>query len=219
MAALDYKRRTGQGQYIDHSQIETGLNYVTPLILDYQVNKREFQPKGNKSDYAAPHGIYRCKGEDRWVAIAVTSDAEWRSFVIAIGNPKWGQVKKYARVADRVRYSDELDKLVEGWTVNYPPEAVEEMLQHAGVGAGVVASAKDINEDPQMNYYHFYREMEHPYVGKLRYYHPAPIKLSAVETAVQRPVLLGEHTDQICTQILGMSQSEVDGMRQRGVFE
>jgi benzylsuccinate CoA-transferase BbsF subunit len=108
---------------------------------------------------------------------------------------------------------------VETWTLNYPPEAVEEILQLAGVGAGVVASAKDIDEDPQMNYYNFYREMEHPYMGKLRYYHPAPIKLSAVATAVQRPILVGEHTDYICTEILGMSQSEVDKLRQKGTFE
>jgi crotonobetainyl-CoA:carnitine CoA-transferase CaiB-like acyl-CoA transferase len=219
MAALDYRRRTGKGQYIDHSQVETGLNYMTPLILDYQVNHRELKPKGNKSDYAAPHGIYRCKGEDRWVAIAVTNDEEWQSFAKAIGSPKWALDNKYAKAADRVKNSDVLDKLVESWTINYPPEAVEEMLQKAGVGAGVVANAQDIDEDPQMNYYNFYREIEHPYVGKLRYYHPAPIKLSAVETAVGRPVLLGEHTDYICTKILGMSQNEVDKLRQKGAFE
>jgi len=219
MAAMDYRRRTGKGQYIDHSQVETGLNYMTPLILDYQVNNREFKLGGNKSNYAAPHGIYRCQGEDRWVAIAVTSDEEWQSFVEAIGSPKWAQAKKYATAADRIKNNDELDKLVEAWTINYPPEAVEEILQSARVGAGVVANARDIDEDPQMNYYNFYREIDHPYVGKLRYYHPAPITLSAVETAVGRPVLVGEHTNYICTKILGMSQSEVDKLRQKGTFE
>ncbi len=219
MAALDYKRRTGKGQYIDHSQIETGLNYMTPLILDYQVNHRELKPRGNKSDYAAPHGIYRCKGEYRWVAIAVMSDEEWQSFIKAIGSPKWALDKQYAKAADRVKNSDALDKLVEEWTINYPPEKVEEMLQKDGVGAGVVANAKDIDEDPQMNYYNFYRELDHPYMGKLRYYHPAPIKLSAVPTAVGHPVLLGEHTDYICTKILGMPQAEVDKLRQKGVFQ
>jgi crotonobetainyl-CoA:carnitine CoA-transferase CaiB-like acyl-CoA transferase len=219
MAALDYKRRIGKGQYIDHSQIETGLNYMTPLILDYQVNHRELKPRGNKGEYNAPHGIYRCKGDDRWVAIALESDDEWRSFVNALGSPEWALNKKYAKAANRVKYSDELDKLVETWTVNYPPEVIEEMLQHVGVGAGVVANAKDINEDPQMNYYNFYRELNHPYIGRLRYYHPAPIKLSAAEPAVQRPVLLGEHTDRICKEILGMNQSEVDRLREKGVFE
>jgi len=119
----------------------------------------------------------------------------------------------------RIKYSDELDKLVETWTINHPPEAVEEMLQQAGVGAGTVANAKDIDEDSQMNYYNFYRELDHPYMGRLRYYHPAPIKLSEAETAVDRPVLLGEHTEYICREILGMSQSEIDRLRQKGAFE
>ena len=184
MAAVDYKRRTGKGQYIDHSQIETGLNYMTPLILDYQANNREFKVKGNKSDSAAPHGIYKCQGQDRWVAISAENDAEWHSFVKAIGSPKWTESKKFTTLKDRIKNSDELDKLVEAWTVNYPPEAVEELLQKNGVGAGTVSSSKDIDEDPQMNYYNFYRELEHPYMGKLRYYHPAPITLSAVPTAV-----------------------------------
>jgi len=219
MAALDYKRRTGKGQYIDHSQVETGVNYMTPLILDYQLNGREFKTKGNKSDYAAPHGIYRCKGQDRWVAIAVTNDTEWDNFVKAVGSPKWTEAKKYATAADRLKYSDELDKLVEAWTLNYPPEAVEELLQKNGVGAGTVSSSKDIDEDPQMNYYNFYREIEHPYMGRLRYYHPAPITLSAVPTATGRPVMIGEHTEHICTKILGMNQAEVEGLRRKRVFE
>jgi benzylsuccinate CoA-transferase BbsF subunit len=219
MAALDYKRRTGQGQYIDHAQIEAGLNYMTPLILDYQANRREPALKGNKCDYAAPHGVYRCQGDDRWVAIAVMTDEEWQSFVKAIGSPDWARDKKYETAAGRVANSDELDRRVEEWTVNYPPEQVQDTLQKAGVGAGLVSNAKDLDEDPQLNHYNFYRELDHPYMGKLRYYHPDPIKLSAVEADIQRPVLLGEHTDQICTEILGMTQGEVDNLREKGVFD
>ena len=219
MAALDYKRRTGKGQYIDHSQIEAGFNYMTPPILDYQANNREFEVRGNSCDYAAPHGIYRCQGEDRWVAIAVMSDAEWKNFVKAIGSPVWAKDKKYAKSAGRVADSDELDRLVEGWTLDHTPEQVQEILQSVGVGAGKVSNAKDLDEDPQMAHYNFYREMDHPYMGKLRYYHPAPIKLSEVETAVQRPVLVGEHTDYVCKEILGMSQDEIDTLRGQGIFE
>ncbi len=219
MAALDYRRRTGKGQYIDHAQIEAGLNYITPLILDYQANNRELALKGNKCDYAAPHGIYRCRGDDRWIAIAVMSDEEWQSFIKAIGSPDWTQKPEYANAAGRIADSDEIDRRVEKWTVNYPPEKVQEMLQSASVGSGVVANAKDLDEDPQLNHYNFYREMEHPYMGKLRYYHPDPVKLSAVEPDIRRPVLLGEHTDQICTEILGMTQEEVDSLREKGVFD
>jgi benzylsuccinate CoA-transferase BbsF subunit len=219
MAALDYKHRTGKGQYIDHAQIEAGLNYMTPLILDYQVNHREQPLKGNKSDHAAPHGIYRCKGEDRWAAIAVTTDEEWNSFVKVIGAPAWAKSKKYAAAASRIKNSDELDKLVEEWTINYPPEAVEEMLQKEGVGAGVVASPKDIDEDPQMNYYSFYREFDHPYMGRLRYYHPAAIKMSAAETEMKGPVMIGEHNEYICSEILGLSKTEYESLKQKGIFE
>jgi benzylsuccinate CoA-transferase BbsF subunit len=219
MVALDYRRRTGKGQYIDHAQLEAGLNYMTPLILDYQANHREFAPKGNKSDLAAPHGVYRCQGDDRWVAIAVLTDEEWHSFGQAIGNPDWVKDPKYATLAGRVENSDELDRRVESWTINYPPEKVQEMLQTAGVGAGVVANSRDMDEDPQLNHYNFYRELEHPYLEKLRYYHAAAFKLSAAEAAVKRPVLLGEHTDYVCTQILGMSQDEIDRLRQKGVFD
>jgi len=219
MAALDYKRRTGKGQYIDHAQIEAGLNYMTPLILDYQANGRELALKGNKCDYAAPHGVYRCQGDDRWVAIAVMSDEEWQSFVKVIGSPEWAQKPEYATASGRVADSDEIDRRVDEWTVNYPPEQVQDTLQKAGVGAGLVSNAQDLDRDPQLNHYNFYRELDHPYMGKLRYYHPDPIKLSAAEADIKRPVLLGEHTDRICTEILGMTQGEVDGLREKGVFD
>lgn len=219
MAALDYRRRTGKGQYIDHAQIEAGLNYMTPLILDYQANDRELAMKGNKCDYAAPHGIYKCKGDDRWVAVAVMTDEEWQSFARVIGSPDWAKDKKYVTAASRVENSDELDRRVVAWTVNYSPEQVQEMLQKAGVGAGLVANAKDLDEDPQLKHYNFYRELDHPYMGKLRYYHPDPIKLSAAEADMHRPVLLGEHTDYVCTDILGMPRDEVERLRQKGVFD
>lgn len=219
MAALDHKHRTGRGQYIDHSQVEAGLNYMTPLILDHQANNRELALKGNKCDYAAPHGVYRCRGVDRWVAIAVMSDEEWQNFTKALGNPDWARQPEYATVAGRIADSDELDRRVEAWTVNYPPEQVQEILQQAGVGAGLVANARDLDADPQLNHYNFYRELEHPYMGRLRYYHPDPIKLSAAEPDIKRPVLLGEHTDHVCTEILGMTPAEVDRLREKGVFD
>jgi benzylsuccinate CoA-transferase BbsF subunit len=219
LAALDYRRRTGQGQYIDHSQMEAGLNCVTPLILDYEVNGRKPSLKGNKSDYAAPHGIYRCKGEDRWVAIAVMNDREWQAFKKILGNPSWAADTRYDAVEGRLKDSDELDRQVEAWTIDQTPERVMAILQGAGIGAGVVSNSRDMDNDLQLNYYNFYRELEHPFMGKLHYYHPAALKLSRAETAVQRPVLLGEHTDYVCSQILGMSRKEIDDLRAKGVFK
>ena len=101
MVALDYKRRTGKGQYIDQSQMESGLNFVTPLILDYQANNRKPALKGNKSEFAAPHGVYRCQGEDRWVAIAVTSEEEWAGFKKVLDNPAWTDLPEFAHYGQK----------------------------------------------------------------------------------------------------------------------
>jgi benzylsuccinate CoA-transferase BbsF subunit len=219
MAALDYHRRTGKGQYIDHSQVEAGLNYATPMILDYQVNHREQELKGNKCDNAAPHGIYKCEGDERWVAIAVMNDEEWQSFRKAIGNPGWAMDARFATADSRVKNSDELDRLVAEWTAHYTPEYVMQLLQKAGVGAGVVADAADLDQDPQMKHYGFYHEIEHPFMGKLRYYHAPGMKLSGVDADVVGPVQIGEHTDYVCKDILGMPQDEIDSLRQKGIFE
>jgi benzylsuccinate CoA-transferase BbsF subunit len=219
MVALDYRRRTGKGQYIDHAQIEAGLNYVTPLILDYEANKRKPSLKGNKCDYAAPHGIYPCKGEDRWIAIAVMTDEEWRSFKKVLGNPEWTNNPALSTAEGRIKDSDGIDRLVAEWTSGHTPEQVMAMLQGAGVGAGIVADSRDMDNDIQMNYQNFYRELDHPFMGKLRYYHPAALRLSRAEAEVKAPVLIGEHTDYICSRLLGMPQSEIDRLRQNGVFK
>jgi len=219
LSALDYKRRTGKGMYIDHSQFEAGLNCVTPLILEYEANGRKPALKGNKNDYAAPHGIYRCKGEDRWVAIAVMSDEEWQTLKKLMENPAWANDPRFDKAESRVKHSDELDQKIDEWTKDQTPERVMAILQGAGIGAGVVENSKDMDNDIQLNYQNFYRELEHPYMGKLHYYHPAAIKLSRAETQVKRPVLLGEHTDYICRDILGMSQKEIEDLHQKGVFK
>jgi benzylsuccinate CoA-transferase BbsF subunit len=219
MVALDHKRRTGKGQYIDQSQMESGLNFVTPLILDYQSNNRRPKLKGNTSDFSSPHGIYRCKGEDRWAAIAVTTEEEWASFKNVLGNPDWANRPEFTTMASRIKNANKLDELVADWTTTLTPEQVMGVLQGAGVGAGVVANAKDLDNDIQLGYYNFYRQLDHPYMGKLRYYHPAALKLSRAETEVKMPVLLGQDTDFVCQELLGMSQPEIEDLRSRGVFK
>jgi benzylsuccinate CoA-transferase BbsF subunit len=205
VSALDYRRRTGKGQCIDQSQIESSLNYLTPLVLDYSANQRDFTLSGNKCAYAAPHGVYRCQGEERWVAIEVFTDAEWASFCQVIGSPAWTAEERFRTVLNRVKNSDELDRLVEAWTINYTPEQVMQRLQEASVGAGVVANARDIVEDKQLRHYRYFREVEHPYMGKISYAHPPSIKLSEADAQVGRSTILGEHNEYVCREILGLS--------------
>jgi benzylsuccinate CoA-transferase BbsF subunit len=101
MAALEFRRRTGKGQYIDVSQFESGVQFMAPLILDYSVNKHQADRMGNQCAYAAPHNAYRCLGEDRWCAISVFTDQEWESFCGVIGNPGLASDGRFATLADR----------------------------------------------------------------------------------------------------------------------
>ena len=111
IAALDRRRKTGQGMYIDHAQYETAIHFLEPIVLDYTVNGRVFTRNGNYDPYAAPHGAYRCRGEDRWVAIAVTSDEEWQGLCRVLGEPEWTREERFATLSGRLTNHAELDRL------------------------------------------------------------------------------------------------------------
>ena len=219
ITAIDYQQRTGEGQCIDQSQIETGINYLAPLVLDYTVNHRELKLKGNKCGYASPHGAYRCQGEDRWVAITVLTDQEWEGFCRVVGNPEWTEDERFSTLSGRIMHSDELDEYVNKWTMNYTPEQAMIMMQAEGVAAGVVATAQDSESDPQLKIYDFFHEIDHKYLGKQRFFHPPGFTLSEAEAEVHRPVYLGEHTEYICKEILGIPDDEYRRMEKEGIFD
>ncbi|GAG38987.1 unnamed protein product, partial [marine sediment metagenome] len=129
LAALDYRRRTGKGLYIDMSQYENGVHFLAPLVLDYVVNRRVAERVGNRYPCAAPHNAYRCHGEDRWCAIAVFTDEEWESLCGVIGNPAWTEYARFSNLQSRKENEEELDGLVEEWTINHSAEGVMSMLQ------------------------------------------------------------------------------------------
>lgn len=218
IAALDYRRRTGKGLCIDQSQHEAVLHWTIPLLLDYTVNHREPQANGNRLAYAAPHGIYRCQGDDRWCAIAVFTDEEWGSFCKVIKSPALVKDPKFATLLNRKKNEDELDKIVQEWTIKHTPEEVMGLMQAAGVAAGVVANAKDQAEDPQLEHYHFFNEREHPETGKLSIYHGPLFKLSKTTYELGRPPLLGEHNDYVYTKLFGLSDEEFVQLIAEGVI-
>jgi len=219
MAALEYRRRTGKGQYIDLSQHEVAVQHLAPALLDYTVNGREGGRIGNHHPYAAPHGVYRCQGDDRWCTIAVFTDDEWEAFCKVIGKPTWTGDPKFATLLARKENEEELDRLVEDWTVNFPPKEVMNKIQAAGVAAGVVQSGKDLIEDPQLKHRHHFWYLNHPEMGLCAYDGP-PFKLSETPAELRMPApCLGEHTEYVCTQILGMSDQEFIGLLTEGVFE
>jgi len=177
LGAMEYRQRTGEGQYIDLSQVEAMSSLLGSAILDYTVSGRQVEPLGNSSLQVAPHGVYRCRGDDRWCAIAVFSDEEWQGFCRALGNPPWTGDERFATLPGRLENADELDRLVEAWTREHTAEEVMTWLQEQGVVAGVVQAASDLTSDPQLRARGFFIELDHPELGKT-ISDGTPIKLS-----------------------------------------
>ena len=219
IAALLYRQRTGKAQYLDVSQLEASLQMLAPIVLDHSVNKRVPKRDGNRSDCMAPHGIYRCRGDDEWCAIGVFSDKEWDGFCQVLGSPAWTEDPKFATLPDRKRNEDELNRLVEEWTINCRAQEVMEVMQKAGVPAGVVLKPGEVHNDPQIKHHGYFTKLNHPVMGECAY-DGLPFKLSKSPAKLHTPApLLGEHTEYICTEILDMTDEEFAQLSGAEAFE
>ncbi len=220
MAALEYKRRTGKGQYLDMSQFENAVHFISGLTLDYQVNKRAVARIGNQCEYAAPHNAYRCLGVDRWCTIAVFSDREWRGFCDVIGNPEWTHDPKFTTLSARKRNEQELDKHIEDWTRDKAAEDVMTSMQNKGVPAGVVETGEDIlDRDPQFKHRNTFVQLDHPDGGKYRTQAGPHFLMSKTKFDVRRAPRLGEHNEYVFKGILGLSDAEYDTLVKEGVID
>lgn len=206
-AALDHRRRTGEGCYIDVAQIETALHFLAPELLDLQANGNEATRRGNRSATAAPQGCYRCAGEDNWCAIAVDTDAQWATLCTAIGQPQWAE--SMPTHADRMLAHDRIDEAISSWTRNLEAQAVMQTLQNARVPAGVVQRSSDLLADPQYAHRNFYRYMDHPEMGHVPYA-GHQYTISDYDNAPRAPApMLGEHSFTVLSDILGFSDEEI----------
>ena len=218
-AALDYRRRTGRGIHIDLSQYEAAINFLAPVILDYTVNKRIQRAQGNHCPYAAPHGIFPCKGENRWCAIAVFTDEEWQALCEAMGNPQWVRRPEFATLLQRKKNEDQLEQQLARWTINYTAEEIMYKLQGVGVPAGVVEKAEDVQNDPQLAHRHYFWQLGHREIGKHTYEGP-PFRLSKTPAELNRAgPCLGQDTEYVCRNILGISEELFSRLSADGVFE
>jgi len=218
LSALEYRRRTGEGQYIDVSQVEAMASLLGDAILDYQIEGREVEAVGNSSTGAAPHGVYRCQGDDRWCAIAVFTDDEWQGFKRALDNPPWAGDKRFATLNGRLENKARLDRLVEEWTKKHTAEEAMALLQKQGVAAGVVQSAGDLAQDPQLNERGFFIELDHPELGKT-VSDATPIRLSDTPARYSRPApLLGQDNENVYGELLGLSETELGRLKKQGVI-
>jgi benzylsuccinate CoA-transferase BbsF subunit len=218
ISALLYRRRTGKGQYMEFSQLECSVFYLSPLFLDYQVNGRIFNRMGNRSSCEAPHGVYRCQGIDRWCAIAIFTEKQWESFRRIIGNPVWANEKRFSTLTARKENEDALDRLVEEWTITRTPEEVMRLLQTAGIPAGVVENVEDMFSDPQLQHRNHFVKLEHPEIGT----YSAPnhaFRMSRASSNMKAAPCLGEQTELVCREMLGMTDEEFMDSLLHGALE
>lgn len=218
VGALDFRRRTGKGQYLDCSQFECTVPLLTPVLLELEANGRDAGRIGNWSRQGAPHGVYRCAGEDRWCAISVFSDQEWRLFRRAVGSPGWSLSSRFDTVAGRLQHAAELDHLVEQWTVTLPAEEVMRSLQAAGIAAGVLQTGRDLASDPQLKHDEFYRKLDHPGIGGFSYSGMA-VELSRTPCRLRRAPYLGEHNECVSAEILGLTDEQFVQLVGEELFE
>lgn len=210
IAALDYRRRTGKGQWIEQSQFETSLHFFAPPIMDYWVNGRITGRDGNRHAEAAPHGVFPCRGDDNWIALAVLNGEQWRAFCAAIGRPSLAEDEAYASLAARKKNEDALEKIVAEWTSGLVPEEAEVVLQKAGVPSHIVSRPKDVYQDAQLKERGYFVPLEHPVMGTQSYEPQSSFILSKTPRRVERPSpCLGEHNEFVFKELLGMSNDEV----------
>lgn len=223
LAALWHRKRTGHGQFVDLSQFEAVSSLVGPGLLELLNRNASSEPVGNRSQEApaAPHGVYRCRGEDRWCALGVFSDHEWRSLCRVMGDPDWTRRAEFASLAARLEHHDVLDRHVEDWTRQHPVEEIMARLQAVGVTAGVVANGEDLDRDPQLRARGFWARLPVTEGGEREdvVLDGPPFQLSRTPGYVAAPgPLLGEHTDDVLRRVLGFSAQQIAALKTERVI-
>jgi len=203
LGALEHRRRTGEGQHIDISQVEA----MASLLGDAFMPPQE----------SATCGVYRCKGEDRWCAVSVSTEDEWRGFKKALGNLPWAEEKRFATLASRLANKKALDRLIGEWTQKHTDEEAMTLLQKQGVAAGAVQSARDLARDPQLKHRGFFVELDHPETGRA-VSDANPIRLSETPPRYRPAPLLGQDNGYIYGELLGLSQGEMNKLKEQGVI-
>ena len=220
LAALDSSRRTGEGIHLDLSQLETSLHFVAPLLLDYTANGREQGRHGNRDPGASPHGVYPCTGDDRWLAIACSTDEHWQG-LLRIAEPEGGPMRSgdFATLLARKANEDELDGLIAQWTVQHDRHELMQALQEAGVPAGVINDPRDLFDDPQLQHRNHFLWLDHPEIGPYAT-ERSEFELSLTPGSLDTPApLLGQHNELFLREIIGLSDEEYRSLDGDGVLE
>jgi crotonobetainyl-CoA:carnitine CoA-transferase CaiB-like acyl-CoA transferase len=225
MAALHRQRQSGAGAYIDLSQSETGLMLTGTSLLEYQLTGKATARNGNRMPYLdwSPHGAYRCRGEDNWIAISVQSDEQWCGLIEEIRSPSWSLDTRFANFSGRKANEDELDQLLTSCTVLEERYDLMRRLQKRGIPAGVVQKAPDrFDDDQQLKARGYFVDLPHSEIG-IWPIEGFPAKLSRSPADVggltgRASPKLGEDNDYVYQELFGLTSEELSALRQEDVI-
>ena len=218
LAALYHRKKTGEGQYIDCSSSECITALVGSEMMEYTMNGRSLGRTGNTDPVMAPHNVYRCKGEDKWVSIAVGTEEEWHSLVHAMGDPDWAKDEKFADMYSRHKNSGELDRHIAAWTIQFTHMEVMETLQSAGAAAMPSFCASEILENPHVLARNVVTSVEHPVLGKQYVLNP-PWKLSETPATIRKSApCMGENNEDVFMGLMGMSPERYQDLVDRKII-
>lgn len=212
VTALYHREIHGEGQQIEVAQIEALLSTMPEPVMEYSLNGRVLEPFGNLSHFMVPHNNYRCKGDNKWVSIAVRTDQEWQSFCEAIDNPPWTKKDEFADGYKRSLNRRELDRWIGEWTITKTSQEIMELLQKAGVAAAACEDTEERFFNPHFQERGILAEIEHPSTG-VDWIPSVVCKLSETPGTIRRPApMLGEHNQYVFHELLGVSEDTMSAL-------
>ncbi len=218
MAALLHREKTGQGQYIDLSQWEAAIMLLPEALMDYSMNGTQPERMGNRDPHMAPHGVFRSKGDDRWVSLSVRDEAEWQRLCEVMGQPELSSDTRFASLAARKENEAALEEIVTAWTRERTADEATQALQNAGIPAYPALDALDMVNSPHVGARDYFVELEHPEVGTRRHM-GIPWTMSRTPCEIRRPApCLGQDTDAVLTDVVGLSQDEIATLREKDIL-
>lgn len=218
IAVLEYRRRTGKGQHIDMGQLEGALTYLTPLLMDFFATGRQATRRGNDDDVFAPQGAYPCQGKERWIAISITSDAEWEALCKEIDRP-WCRDDRFSTFVSRRAHAEALDRELATWTQEFVAEELMSGLQKVGVPAAVVQNCANLYDDPHLKERDFFLLMEHPEGGACPVLR-VPFHLSKTpDTRDRLFTSIGRDNEYVMRELCEFSDDEIAELVINGVLE
>lgn len=206
LTALNHRDNSGVGQHVDFSQQEAIMQMVGPAYMDYVLNDRIGGPKGNEHPVAAaaPHGVFPCAGDDRWISIAVPSEDEWQALLVGMGNPEWAQAEEFSSLEKRLGNIDDLHSKLAEWTAGFDDFELSEKLQEQGVAAAPVLNVADLLSSPHYKARETFVEVTHT-LGFKETIYGAYVKTSRTEADVKPGPIIGQDNEHAFKDILGMS--------------